>query len=103
MGGAMWAMLDVSSRAAFVPDSEFLAHRRRRGPGRIEPLGTDRGLHAVGMHAELSARGGEIQMPLPRAWVPAERYQLRRTGARPLERAAILLADDGQILIDKGR
>jgi cytochrome b6-f complex iron-sulfur subunit len=40
---------------------------------------------------------------VPRERVQADRYQLRRPAPRPLERNRIVLAEDGQILIDKSR
>ena len=62
-----------------------------------------RNLHAPWLHAELALGGEQVQVPLPRQRVPSDRYQLRGTAPRPLERARIVLAEDGQILIDKAR
>ena len=42
-------------------------------------------------------------MPVSRQWLQADGHQLRGTGPRPLERAGILLAEDGQIQVDKSR
>ena len=65
-------------------------------------LRADRGLHPPRLLAELAAGREQVQVPLPRQrLLHAPASTSKGPAPRPLERARIVLADDGQILVDK--
>ena len=67
-------------------------------------LRAERHLHAPGLHAELSVGGEQVQVPVPRQRVPHRPASTSRDRRRGRSNATrIVLAEDGQILVDKSR
>ena len=73
------------------------AERHRAAGERV--LRAARDLHAPGLHAELPGGRRQVQVPVPRQRLPDDSgINFEGPAPRPLERARIVLADDGQLL-----
>ena len=57
----------------------------------------------LGLHAELPVRRSQVQVPCHGSGFRTTGINFEGPAPRPLERARIVLAEDGQILVDKAR
>ena len=88
----------ASTSAGRTSSASGSSRRRRRHRARQRLLRAHHRVHAPGLHAELARGGKQVQVPLPRQRLSLSGVNFEGPTPRPLERARIVLADDGQIL-----
>ena len=95
-----WLSLGIRAGRRYQVSAEIPHLGRSHARPRVRDL---RALHAPGLHSGLEAQREQIQVPVPRQRLRQRRDQFRRPAPRPMDRAHVELAPDGQIMVDTSR